>query len=380
MAKREHLVNHVLFELDASGSMDGRQDAVMAVLKQQVDWLVQRGDELDQENRVTIYTFDSERIRSTGPSWTFETRLRLECPVFDMDVKRLQGMLKNGELGDFYRPQGGTPLIDATARTIKELAQTCQLYGNHAFLLIGFSDGDETDNKAGGPALLAQIKALPDNWTVAMLVPDVMCRMRAEQYGFPAGNVAVWNVNSATGVAEMGEEIRRGLDNYTTDRSRGQTQTISLFAPSTAQVQANLTQLDINDYLLLRVIPTKGIEIKIPKKTILVSRPDGIKHVEIRAFVEAQGHKYVTGKTYYEVVKREKIDGNKRVIVVDNETGLAYTGPQARALVGLDQFSRSVKPVAKDAAGAQKYSIFVQSTSDNRLLSINDSRVLVVTK
>lgn len=364
------LINHVVFLLDASGSMGGREKAVMSVLGQQVDWLVERGDQFDQENRVTIYTFDSG---STG-------RMRFNCPVFDMDVKRLQDKLKNNVLGNFYTTLGGTPLIDATKRGITELGQTCQLYGDHAFLFFALTDGGETDNRLGGPALAQMIRALPNNWTLAALVPDVMNKWEAERYGFPSGNIAIWNTNSATGVAEMGAEVKAAMDTYSTLRSKGQTQTGQLFAPTTAQVQANLKPLDPADYLLLRVIPTKGIEIKIPKKTILKSRPEGLKHVEIMEFVEANGHKYVTGKTFYEVIKSEKIDGNKAVIVVDNETGLAYTGPQARGLVGLDQFSRRVKPVAKDAQGNQKYSIFVQSTSVNRLLQINDSRVLVVTK
>jgi hypothetical protein len=369
MAKKD-LINHVVFLLDASGSMSGRENAVMSVLRQQVDWLVERGDQFDQENRVPIYTFDSGSYNV----------LRLKCPVFDMDVKRLQGKLKNRELGHFYTPAGGTPLIEATTRGIKELGQTCQLYGDHAFLFFALTDGGETDNRYGGPALAQTIKALPDNWTLAALVPDVMNKLEAERYGFPSGNIAIWNTNSATGVAEMGAEVKAGLDNYSNLRSRGQTQTGQLFAPTTQQVQANLKPLDAADYLLLRVIPTKGIEIKIPAKSILKSRPEGLKHVEIQAFVEANGHKYVTGKTFYEVIKSEKIDGNKAVIVVDNETGLAYTGPQARALVGLDPFSRRVKPVTKDAQGKQKYSIFVQSTSVNRLLQINDSRVLVIIK
>ena len=114
------LINHVVFLLDASGSMAGRETAVMSVLKQQVNWLVERGDQFDQENRVTIYTFDSGNYNG----------LRLKCPVFDMDVKRLRDRLKNNALGNFYTPVGGTPLIDATKQGIRELGQTCQLYGD----------------------------------------------------------------------------------------------------------------------------------------------------------------------------------------------------------------------------------------------------------
>lgn len=366
----KELINHVVFELDASGSMNGREADVLAVLRQQVDWLVERGDELDQENRVTIYTFDSEY-----------SRLRLNCPVFDMDVKRLQGKLKNSELGNFYRPQGGTPLIDATKRCVDELAQTCQLYGDHAFLLFALTDGGETDNRLAGPSLSAKIRALPGNWTLAALVPDVRQKLEAERFGFPAGNIAVWNTNSATGLAEVSAEVTRAMDTYAVNRSKGVTSTGTLFAPTTQQVQAaGLKPLPTDAYMLLTVIPTKGIDIVIPKKTVLKSRPEGIKHVEIQAFIEAQGHKYVTGRTYYEVVKREKIDGNKQIIVVDNETGIAYQGAQARALVGLDHMSRSVKPAPKDATGKQRYATFVQSTSTNRLLSIHDSRVLLLVK
>jgi hypothetical protein len=379
----KNTIAYVTLVLDESGSMNAHRQSVIKVVDNLIKWLAERSQQLDQETRVSLYTFSKSDCK------------RL---VFDKDVLRLPS------IKDIYHPNGGTPLIDATYQSQLDLQVVArayrELYGADAeipVLTFVVTDGEENTSTKYVPAqppwgtnrpwdkgaLLRNLIADQDpSWTMACLVPNSRGKLDAQSFGFPAGNIEIWDTTSQRGVEEVGEKIQAATDTYLTNVSTGNTRgTNTLFAPTKQQVQAaGLKPLNTDDYLLLTVIPTKGIDITIPKKTVLKSRPDGIKHVEIQAFIEAQGRTYETGKTFYEVVKREKIDGNKKIIVVENATGLAYTGAEARKLVGLDQYSRSVKPVPKDKAGNREFSIFVQSTSTNRLLSIHDSRVLVLTK
>jgi hypothetical protein len=90
--------------------------------------------------------------------------------------------------------------------------------------------------------------------------------------------------------------------------------------------------------------------------------------------VNRSGIPYRVGHGYYELSKTETIQPQKDIIVVEKTTGKAFTGPQARDLIGLPK-SHAVK-VKPDYN--PKYKIFVQSTSVNRNL-MPDTQVLVLT-
>jgi hypothetical protein len=89
--------------------------------------------------------------------------------------------------------------------------------------------------------------------------------------------------------------------------------------------------------------------------------------------VNRAGIPYRVGSGYYELSKTETIQPQKQIIVVDKGTGQAYSGEQARDLIGLPKaISVKVKPDYNP-----KYKIFVQSTSVNRNL-MPDTEVLVL--
>lgn len=380
-------INHVAFVLDESGSMGGLKNDVITVFDNQVKWLLDLSKKTGQETRVSIYTLSGTDVR---------------CPLFDTDVHHLPSLLGN------YNPANGTPLIDATLKAIDDLGQTAQMYGDHAFLIFVLTDGDENTSQFTPPGyhipagniwahnashnrnlkaaqstyLGEKIKNLPDNWTLGCLVPSFNHKLTAQAYGFDSGNIAIWDTNAA-GLDSASDEVREATQSFYEGRASGTRGTKTLFSGINKQAvqAAGLKPIPTDEYLLLNVIPTKGIEIKIPAKSILKSRPEGLKHVEIQAFIEANGHTYVTGRAYYELLKSEKISGNKDVIVVENATGLAYSGDQARKLVGLDMWSTRAKPMAKDkVTGKREFDIFIRSDSVNRLLEIHNSRVLLRTK
>lgn len=376
MAPKQRLLNHVNFVIDRSGSMGSLNGQVDKVVQNQIARLNALDEQTGQETHVSIYAFGSN------------TR----CIIYDTDVKRLVGT--NPLAGQF--DGGMTSLIDAVLTVREESSQIAQLHCDHAFLDYILSDGGENDshNTPRGRALghnydsrVTQAKLVnelklrlasePDNVTVAVLVPDVLCKRQAIAFGFAPDNIMIWDV-SAEGLAVAEQEMAQRTEDFYTARASGVRGTKELFAPSKADVQAaGLKAMSTDSYLLLNVIPTKGIEIKIPAKSILKSRPEGIKHVEIQAFIEANGHPYVTGTAYYELIKSEKISGNKDIVVIENATGMAYEGLEARKLVGLDMYSTRARPLKKDSTGKQEFSIFIRSDSVNRLLEIHNSRVLL---
>jgi len=255
-------------------------------------------------------------------------------------------------------------------------------YGDHAFLTFVITDGAENASRNGVHELRTLLANRADNWTLAALVPDYRGRMDVEACGFPRGNIEIWDVNSATGIAEAGERIRTVTDTYMDSRASGVRGTTTLFAGSAQQVNAatvaaaGLQALSPDQFFLIPVASDGTIEVKMAgKKTKAL--PDGIACVQISDMVRATGRPYELGKGFYELVKSEKIDANKQVAVVERATSKVFVGHAARTLIGLDDTARRVRPMPKDSSGAPPYKIFVQSTSLNRLLPLYTQLLLL---
>jgi len=348
-------INHVALVLDASVSMRRHRDAVIAVTDGLIKHLAKTSQELDQETRVTVYTFgDDYRVL-----------------VFDKDVMRLPS------IKDLYEIDGNTALIAATMKSLDDLEKTAQMYGDHAFLTFVITDGQENVSRwstvFGGtgkrvryvsePArytenqikqqLADRLTNLAENWTVACLVPDRAGVLDAQSFGFPADNIQIWDTTSKDGVLEVGKMITEATDTYMTNRSLGIRGSKTMFAKMSAADlnlgavrQAGLKRLPKDKYEVLAVLAANDGEA-------------------IKDFVEDKtGRPYVTGTAYYELMKPEKIQPQKAVLVRDRKSGVVYHGQHARDLLGLpsDREMR-VKPDTNP-----KYRVFVQSTSINRKL------------
>jgi hypothetical protein len=349
----QNLINHVALVLDGSGSMRGRERDLIAVVDGQIAWLAKRSQELDQETRVTVYVFDSQ----------------VECVIFDKDVLRLPSIEK------LYWVRGQTALRDATIKSQEDLAQTCQLYGDHAFLTFVLTDGQENASRSSIFQLQNLLAGQPENWTVAVLVPNVRGKLDAAAFGFPTGNIEIWDTNSATGVAEAGEKVAVAMNTYMVNRTMGNRGSKTLFAGSAQQVNAQtvaaagLSALDPDKFFLFPAVSDGTIPVVMSgRKT--KKNPDGMACVEISAMVRSTGRPYELGKAYYELVKSEKISGNKGVAVVERATSKVYVGKAARQLIGLGDHDARVRPMPKDSSGHPPFKIFVQSQSTNRHLPL----------
>lgn len=345
MTLQQNKINHVAFVIDRSGSMRGRENDVIKVVDNQVAFLAQLSKDLDQETRVTIYLFDD----------------RVDCIVFDKDVLRLPS------IKDFYFVRGQTALRDATIQSQMELAQTCQLYGDHAFLTFVFTDGHENDSMNSSAQLYGLLSTQKDNWTVGVLVPDFNGRLAAEGAGFAKGNISIWDVNSSTGVEEAGTDIQAATQSYMTSRASGIRGTKQLFSTDPNAVNAStikaagLKPLDPKLYTLTAVTAPKE------SKNEGVLNKDKHRVWEIQQYVEKLNGpgSFRVGKAFYELSKKEKISGTKDLAVLEVATSKVFVGNGVRAMIGLPDADKTVAPDFNP-----DYKIFVQSQSHNRHLVV----------
>lgn len=338
MPNAANIINHIGLVLDASGSMAGRAEQLIKVVDGQTKYLAQRSQELNQETRISV--------------WTFSYSQDIKCVVWDMDVLRLPS------IRTFYRATGQTALIDATLQAISDLSETPERYGDHSFLMYVLTDGAENASRNRATVLLDKFKSLKDHWTVAALVPDAGAVHEAKKFGFPAGNIQTWDTTSAQGVDDVGQKVRAATESYMQARATGVRSTRNLFSTGADAVntqtiaQAGLTPLARGSYILVPV-PTDG---------------------RIDEFTKQCGHTYQVGRGFYQLMKREEIQASKDIVVVGKKDHKVYSGRDARHMVGLPDMNVRVSPNHNP-----DFDIFVQSTSINRKL-IAGTRYLYLIK
>lgn len=335
-AIRQNYINHVAFGLDMSWSMNPWRNELIAVVDELTHYLAQRSTELDQETRITAYVFNELTGHWGNP------KPNIQCIYYEKDALRMPS------IKDHYRPDGGTPLLDATLKSIEDLEKTPELYGDHAFLGWIVTDGEENRSTPGAQGRLERkFAALPSHWTYATLVPNHEARMKAKSFGFPADNIAIWEPTSAAGVARGGDMIRAATETFMTNRASGIRGTRSLFSTGVDAVNAQtvhdvLTPVDSASYMVVHIT----------------------EDYPIREWVEQRmGRPYRAGNGFYQLTQTVTIQPQKSIMVREKKTGLVYGGPQARDLIGLPAVSVRVKPDKNP-----EYDIFVESQSVNRKL------------
>ena len=328
------LINHVAFILDASGSMTGLVRKMREVMATQLSNLRNQEVSSNQETRISIFKFGNG----------------IKTLFFEIDAK--QSFWSDGY---YSADMGGTALIDSTIDAVNALAKIPQIGGDHSFLVYVQTDGAETENTSGGPELNKLLKSLPDNWTVAVTVPNLTAKHAAKSYGFPSDNIEVWDPTEQ-GLEEVSAKMIASTQSYYTARSAGIKGTKSLFkmGPITkTEVKKNLAEVSPGDY-----------------ETLLVRPYDDGK--AIKDFVENWTKKpYRIGSAYYQVTKPEKIQAGKVVAVVEKSTGKMFSGPDARKLVGLPDYEVKIAP-----ADFKLFDLFIQSHSTNRKLVANTQLIV----
>jgi hypothetical protein len=342
--RTENQIDHIALVVDASGSMSHLSRDVIKVVDNQIAYLASRSKDLNREVRVSVYTFDDT----------------VKCVIFDKDVLRMPS------IRDLYRIGGMTALIEATMKSQEDLATTSTIYGDHAFLTYVITDGAENASRRRNPGQMRSMLAgLADNATLATLVPDHQAVDRAVRLGFPADNIEVWDASSTAGLVAAGSRIQQATDAWMDNRSRGIRSTKTLFSTgpevlNKATVTATLTPLPMDKYSLIPVMPDgvqKGDKVRVDK------------------FIrEDCGMQFKLGTVYYEWSKKETVQPQKRLAVVQKSTGKVFvgTGDEVRQMIGLPSLNTREAPKANP-----DFTVFVQSTAPNRNL-VPFTKVLVM--
>jgi hypothetical protein len=323
--------------------MKRHEQTVIQVVDQQIRDLNDLSKEHNQETRVSVYHFGGRHYDGPGT---------IECLIFDMDVARIPSA------GGLYKVlRENTALRDAFMKSQEDLRTTSTLYGDHAFLTFVLSDGlENASENYSATDVKRALSGAPENWSVGFLVPDQAAVRQVESFGALRDQIAIWDVSSAKGLLDAGAKMRTATSNWMVGRKSGVRGTRSVFstgldAVNKRSVVQNLEPLKANEFVLLT---------------------NNEYPVQIRDFVSDELGKYVRGNAYYKLTKKETIQPSKQIVVVEKATGKAYTGQNARHLIGLpDGEYVDVRPDHNPA-----YDIYVQSTSVNRKVTTGD-RILV---
>lgn len=332
---KQNYINHIVFILDESTSMFSRKSELIKVLDSQVNYLAKRSTELNQETRITIYTFSYAN--------------NIKCVVYDKDVVRLPS------ISDEYSPDGNTALIDATILALDDLKMIPQKYGDHSFLIYVLTDGADNNSKNSMSTLNQKIKALDDNYTVAVLVPDQTGVFDSKKCGFPADNIKIWSLDDR-GLEKIGSEIKTATDNFMVGRTKGVRGTKNLFT-------VDQSKIDIGNFV-------DELSVLKPKEYLLLSIS---KDAVIKPYIEGYTKKdYTPGSGYYQLTKKETVQSYKQICIQCRKTGKVYYGDVVRSMLSLPNSDVKVNPVSHGA-----YDIFVQSSSVNRKL-LAGTKLLVI--
>lgn len=334
------LKQKVTLIVDKSGSMGGFRRDVPRSVNETIETLKREARNRGIETTFSLVLFD------TVQQWICR----------DVPVDRAP------TLGEWqYYPGGGTALRDTLAQVIDAYRKAPDARDpNTAFYVHVTTDGlDENSRLWSNFALRELITEVQgaDRWTIGIQCPPNSAQRIVNEYGLPPGNVMEWSQTFA-GFEHARISTQSAVGTLYAARSAGETRSCALFAnvASPSVVEATLRDVT-NQY--------RQFEVR--------SGEEG----ELADFVRGKNLSYSLGCAFYELVKPEKVQGRKEVILGDKLAAAGtveklFTGAEARRLIGLPDSDEEVWIKPGDQG---KYRIYIQSTSTNRGIGLG-SRVL----
>jgi hypothetical protein len=235
--------------------------------------------------------------------------------------------------------------------------------------VITITDGEENNSTPSSAVAAARVKALlfetqaTDRWTFAFQLPFGQRDKFAAQYGVPKDNILEWAATdkgvevARQSLAASAQVTNSSMGQYFGARSMGMMSVKKFYDTTTdlSQVTATAVKTKLDD------ISDRFKSYEVPKE------------LPIKDFVEEKTKKeYVVGSTYYQLMKVEKVQPNKQILIQEKGKKAVWGGRDARHLIGLkDGETARLRP-----GNHANYDIFVQSTSVNRKLP-RGTKVLV---
>lgn len=248
----------------------------------------------------------------------------------------------------------GTPLWDSVGEAVDVLECVPDKDEQDVtFLVIVITDGEENySQKWKAHTLANKIRKLQgtDRWSFAFRVPKGYKENLVSSLGVYDGNVQEWEQTEA-GLRRTSEATSVGISSYYSGLSRG--------VKSTRKFYTDLSRVDDKSVKNLRNLSGDFMRWQVQTE---------IEGQQIRPFCEKRlryRKPYTQGYAYYQLVKTETVQGNKKFLIRDRDTKAVYGGADARRLLGVPDGRCKLAPSA-----SSKYDIFVQSSSVNRKLPV----------
>ncbi len=325
------LRNHIAIVLDQSGSMHGIRREVVKAFNAQVEAIKKGVADTGQETSVSLIVF-ANTARTI---------------FFNADVTTLKPLTEAS-----YTTGGMTAMFDGVASAIDQFRGLPD--ANHketSFVVIVITDGYENASRTHQSTLVAALRETQqtDRWSFAFQVPKGTYKndlIRA--FGIPSDNVFEWEATvEGTQVAAVANTA--GLSNFYEARTRGVTSVKNFYEVTTD----------------LSAVASKTIHSKLDDISNNFTVYDVRQEARIDEFIEAKTKKpYVVGSGYYQLMKTEKIQQGKNVLIMEKGKKAIWGGKAARDLIGLpDDGEAKVEP-----GNHSNYDVFVQSKAPNRKL------------
>ena len=319
-------VNNIFILNDRSGSMLGLTNKVTEETNKKIAELIELDKTSGQVTQLQIADFSNTMAPS---AWYF--------PVDKTSYK----VVNFG---------GGTALEESTLAAINQLKTAPQVSSNPdvANLLLIMTDGEESYGYHR-VALRESIRTLPPNFTITIIGPAGVTRW-ADMVGIPPGNVITWDGRTAESYGQTMTAQSVGLGNYVKTRGAGGSSVQNFYTVNPDKV---LPQ----EFENLNLIPPTEYSFISPSTS----------KIELKPLIEGNGFQFKKGVNYYELIKPEKIQTDKDILVFDeskNELrGKGGNGAEVRQFLGIPLD----KPIlVHPQKGTNNKKIFVQSNSNNR--------------
>ena len=259
-----------------------------------------------------------------------------------------------------YDAQGPcTPLWDSVGDLIESMSMVPDAADmSTSFMVMVITDGQENQSsKWSADRLAKKIKELQatDRWMFTFRVPTGYKSALVAKLGIPSHNVLEWD-QTEQGFAKATAVTQQAVqDFYTLRATKG--------ATSSTRFYADLA--DVKPATVKRVMQNVS---HLATAYNVNADDDGIM---IKDFIEgkryASGkmtHTYKLGHAFYELMKTETIQQQKKICILDKKTQALYIGDDARDLLGIPHTGN----VRVTPGNFGNYRVFVQSTSVNRKL------------
>ncbi len=261
-------------------------------------------------------------------------------------------------VGTYDANGGNTPLwesvwlaIEALENKERERFRYSLINENIAYLVMVITDGENNVNNVRGEVLAKRIRELQatDKWTFVFRVPKGYSR-NITNVGIPEGNIMEWEQTNDALVTSTVQTVA-ATRSYFDDRTRGLTSKSNFYTTDLTNVSISEVKKELED-----------ITTKVRSEPVWSADAGG----QIRDFCENHFGEYIIGRAYYQLMKSEKIQPQKGIIIKHLKSGKYYGGQNARSMLGLPNYEVKVVP-----GDHHQYEIYVQSSSVNRKLVAN---------